>query len=193
MPSRTGITGETHRECGRNFRRAASTRAGWLLVNSDGWSTSSLMQSHVGCGAAFEERPNVIRVDDKVPGPTEAHLDGPRDPRDHDRTVWIHLTREQLRSVAWAEVDIFDDTVLDVIPRTTTPVWTGLITFQFFTEEELDTMRPGRGTSSSTATRCARRSHRCRRRSEVTASGAENAPEWTCLARPCDAIAASTR
>jgi hypothetical protein len=95
-----------------------------------------------GNGSAVEVRPDVIRVE-VVESDSDAVTTDATQPPDHLRTVWVHITREQLRSVAWSEFNIFDDTDPDVIPRTDTPVWMGLITFDFYTEESLATMRPG--------------------------------------------------
>lgn len=89
-------------------------------------------------GSATEVRPGVIRVEmswspsgeDVVPG-------------SDDQVVWVHLTRSQLRSVAYEEHDVFDDTDLDVVPRTATPVWQGLVAFDFYTEETIASLRPG--------------------------------------------------
>lgn len=102
------------------------------------------IQSLAGSGSATEVRPGVIRVEvvEVVERDSDALTTDATQPPEHRRTVWIHITREQLRSAAWSEFDVFDDTDPDVIPRTDTPVWTGLITFDFYTEESLATMRP---------------------------------------------------
>lgn len=86
------------------------------------WFISAL----AGFGAAQETTPGVVRV----------HV------RDGEE-VWVCLTREELRSVAWAEVQVSDDTLPDVAPPTPTPVATGLDTFTFHAEESLASMRPG--------------------------------------------------
>lgn len=98
------------------------------------WFVRSLASN----GSATEVRPGVIRVElswspsgeDVVPGSDE-------------QVVWVHLTRSQLRSVAPEEHDVFDDTDLHVVPRTDTPVWQGLVAFDFSTEETIATLRPG--------------------------------------------------
>jgi len=98
------------------------------------WFVRSLASN----GAAHEVRPGVIRVElswspsgeDVVPG-------------SDDQVVWVHLTRAQLRSVAYEEFNIFDDTDLGVVPRTDTPAWQGLFAFDFYTEETIATLRPG--------------------------------------------------
>lgn len=55
-----------------------------------------------------------------------------------EETVWLHITREQLRERAWSEYNIFDDTDLSSAPpRTTTPVATGMNEFSLTTEVAL--------------------------------------------------------
>lgn len=100
------------------------------------------VRSLAGSGSAAEVRPGVIRVE-VVEIDSDAVTTNATHPPDRLRTVWVHITREQLRSVACSEFNIFDDTDDKVIPRTDTPVWMGLITFDFYTEESLATMRPG--------------------------------------------------
>lgn len=68
--------------------------------------------------------------------------------RGHGRqeTVWLHITREQLRTRAWAEYNIFDDTDFPAPPpRTTTPVADGMDEFSLGTEVALGALgRRGR-------------------------------------------------
>lgn len=65
-----------------------------------------LIQSFAGYGSACEVRPNIIRIEDKASAPAYWNSDEPREPCDRHQTVWFHVTREQSRSVAWAEVDM---------------------------------------------------------------------------------------
>ena len=60
-----------------------------------------------------------------------------------DARVTIHLTRTQLREAAWASHNVFDDTDLNVVPRTRTPVATGMDYFTSVVEELVATLRPG--------------------------------------------------
>lgn len=102
------------------------------------WFVGSLAEN----GSAAEVRPDVIEVVVDNSRRRE-RLGAQAGPDDADERVWVHLTREQLRSVAYEEHDVFDDTDLDVIPRTATPVWQGLVAFAFYTEEEIGSRRPG--------------------------------------------------
>ncbi|ROR90908.1 hypothetical protein EDD33_1757 [Nocardioides aurantiacus] len=78
-------------------------------------------------GVASETGPGVIEIDWRPAwGPA--------------RKVLLFLTREQLRSVAWAEYDYFDDSHDQVVPRTTTPVRTGMAQFSLEAEEVIATL-----------------------------------------------------
>ena len=77
-------------------------------------------------GAAEEVRPDVVHVWSVV--------DGKTDPRPFE----LRITREQLRSVAQASVDIFDDTQGDVSVPATNPVHAGLDAFTFHTQESMN-------------------------------------------------------
>lgn len=85
-----------------------------------------LIGALAGFGDAQETAPGVIRV----------HV---RDGAE----VWVLITREELRSVARADVDVSDDTLPDVAPPVPTPVATGLDMFTFHAEDNLASMRPG--------------------------------------------------
>lgn len=78
----------------------------------------------LGCyGVAREVALGVIRLDiaeDMYPTGREAGL-----------PLMVHLSRTQLRRLAWAEEDIFDDTDLGVVPRTTRHVEVGFDTLTF--------------------------------------------------------------
>ncbi len=76
-------------------------------------------------GAAEEVRPNVVHVWSVV--------DGETDPRPYE----LRVTRDQLRSVAHAAVNIFDDTQGDVSVPATNPVHAGLDAFTFHTQESM--------------------------------------------------------
>ncbi|KAA1422975.1 hypothetical protein FE697_012640 [Mumia zhuanghuii] len=91
-------------------------------------------------GGAEEIEPDVIRVafEDAAPdGTPEGELDELEGPT----SVLVRITRSQLRSVSYITTDVFDDTDPEVIPTTSTPVWTGLDTFTFFVDEKLATLR----------------------------------------------------
>jgi hypothetical protein len=78
----------------------------------------------LGCfGVARETAIGVIRLDiaeDMYPTGREAGL-----------PLMVHLGRAQLRRLAWAEENIFDDTDLTVVPRTTRHVEVGFETLTF--------------------------------------------------------------
>jgi hypothetical protein len=84
-------------------------------------------------GSAAEIEPNVVRVviepDDDTPGGSVEQVD-------------IVITREQLRTLAWASEDVFDDRDLDGIPLASDPVLTGLQTLTMNVEADLATLRP---------------------------------------------------
>lgn len=87
--------------------------------SSPGWLTSS-------APPAEEVRPNVIQVWSVV--------DGVTDPMPFE----LRLTRQQLRSVAYAAFDIFDDSQGEVTVPAAHPVRAGLNAFTFYTEESMD-------------------------------------------------------
>lgn len=80
-------------------------------------------------GAAEEVAPNVIHVMEIDPDGESA-----RDPRPFE----LHITREQLRSVAFSESNIFDDTQGEVTVPAENPVLAGLDAFTFYTQETMD-------------------------------------------------------
>ena len=77
-------------------------------------------------GAAEEVRPDVVHV--------WSVIDGKTDPRPYE----LRVTREQLRSIAHATVDIFNDSQGDVSVPATNPVHAGLDAFTFDTQESMD-------------------------------------------------------
>lgn len=85
----------------------------------------------LGCyGIARETAPGVIRLDiadDMYPTGREAGL-----------PLMVHVSRAQLRRLAWAEEDIFDDTDLTVVPLTTRHVEVGFSTLTFRLEENFE-------------------------------------------------------
>ena len=88
-------------------------------------------------GSSEEIEPGVIRVilDMK---PVDREKDEQGEPHAFD----LLITREQLRSVAWSEVDVFDDRDPAVMPKSANPVYAGLDAFSFYTEEVIATARP---------------------------------------------------
>ena len=58
------------------------------------------------------------------------------------RRVELLLTREALRSVAWSEWDIFDDSEPDVLQPASDPVRAGLDALTLYLDEALGTIRP---------------------------------------------------
>lgn len=86
-------------------------------------------------GAAREIVTGVIRLDiadDMYPTGREAGL-----------PLTVHLSRAQLRRLAWAEDDMFDDTDLAVVPRTTRHVEVG---FNMLTFKLAETFESGVGS-----------------------------------------------
>src|SRR3954470_4239869 len=77
-------------------------------------------------GDAKEVRPNFVHVWSVV--------DGGTDPKPYE----LRLTRDQLRSVAYASVNIFDDSQGDVSAPAANPVHAGLDAFIFHTQEAMD-------------------------------------------------------
>lgn len=79
---------------------------------------------------ARETATGVIRLDiadDMYPTGREAGL-----------PLMVHLGRTQLRRLAWAEDNIFDDTDPMVVPRTTRHVEVGFATLTFRLEENFE-------------------------------------------------------
>ena len=85
----------------------------------------------LGCyGVARETATGVIRLDiadDMYPTGREAGL-----------PLMVHLSRTQLRRLAWAEDNIFDDTDPMVVPLTTRHVEVGFATLTFRLEENFE-------------------------------------------------------
>lgn len=79
-------------------------------------------------GAAQEVEPDIIHVWSFVDG----------EPDTDSRPYELRLTRAQLRSVAHATVDVFDDSQGEVSIRATNPVHAGLDAFTFYTQESMD-------------------------------------------------------
>ncbi len=79
-------------------------------------------------GAAQEVQPNVIHV--------WSIIDGQPDP--DARPYELRITRAQLRSVAYATHNIFDDSQGDVSVPADNPVHAGLDAFTFHTQESMD-------------------------------------------------------
>lgn len=98
------------------------------------WFVAALGAEH---GSAEEMAPGVIRV----PIAAEDGAGEPLADAEPD-IVHVHLTRAQLRSVAWAEDDVFDDRN-DHVPPAKDRVLAGLRLFVFHTDETLATLRPG--------------------------------------------------
>jgi hypothetical protein len=87
------------------------------------WSINALAEEY---GAAEEVRPSVIRV--------WSIVDGDRDSRPFE----LHISRAQLRSVAYASVNVFDDSRGDVSVPANNTVHAGLDAFAFATQEAMD-------------------------------------------------------
>lgn len=94
------------------------------------WFARSLAEQ----GAADEIEPGLVRV---LIEPEENDRDRP------GRQVDVIVTREQLRRVAWATENLFDDRDPDVMPPATDPVLAGLHLLALHVEEDLATLRPG--------------------------------------------------
>jgi hypothetical protein len=77
-------------------------------------------------GAAEEVRPGVVHVWSVVDGETDR------------RPYELRVTRDELRAVAHATINIFDDTQGDVSVPATNPVHAGLDAFTFHTQESMD-------------------------------------------------------
>ena len=86
-------------------------------------------------GTAAEVESGVIRV--RLTGE-----DGDGGPGSSGRVIDVVVSRQELRSVAWAEDDIFDDRNEPVVPESRDPVRSGLAQLSLFTEEALVTARP---------------------------------------------------
>jgi hypothetical protein len=80
-------------------------------------------------GAAEEVAPGVIHVRELAAG----GIQNP-DPQPFE----LHITRAQLRSVAYSKYDTFDDSQGEVTVEAVDPVLTGLDTFTFETQEIMD-------------------------------------------------------
>ena len=86
-------------------------------------------------GSAAEVEPGVIRV--RLTGE-----DGDGGPGSSGRVIDVVVSRQELRSVAWAEDDVFDDRNEPVVPASRNPVRSGLAQLSLFAEEALATARP---------------------------------------------------
>ena len=86
-------------------------------------------------GPAAEVEPGVIRV--RLTGE-----DGDGGPGAPGRVIDVVIPRQELRSVAWAEDDIFGDRDEPVVPESRNPVRSGLAQLSLFAEEALATARP---------------------------------------------------
>lgn len=80
-------------------------------------------------GFAEEVEPNVIHVREPL---TASESD------EDTRPYELRITRQQLRSVAHSDVNIFDDTQGPVSVPTSNPVHAGLDAFTFYTQELMD-------------------------------------------------------
>jgi hypothetical protein len=83
-------------------------------------------------GSAAEIEPGVIRV---VIEPDDDYPDGVTDQVD------VVVTRDQLRGLAWALENPFDDRDLEVIPPASDPVLVGLELLSMDVDEDLGTRR----------------------------------------------------
>jgi hypothetical protein len=81
-------------------------------------------------GSADEVAPNVIKV---VEVAEDDEPDIVLDPRPFE----LHISRQQLRSVAWTDVNIFDDSQGEVSVPSTNPVFDGLDAYSFYTCETM--------------------------------------------------------
>ncbi len=93
------------------------------------WFVRSLAED----GSAYEVEPGVVRV---LIEPDED------DPRGLAEEVDVIISREQLRTLAWAGGNVFDDRDLDVIPPAVDPVLTGLRLLAMNVEGDLGTLLP---------------------------------------------------
>ena len=94
-----------------------------------GWFVRALAED----GSAAVVEPGVVRVVIEA----DEH-----DAGSSTREVEIVITREQLRNLAWATEDIFDDREPQVIPPAADPVLAGLQQLDMYVSEELATLRP---------------------------------------------------